>query len=154
MLSAYTHQQATFRSVKNKKISNSTIKRYIDYLCDSFLIDSAIRYDVKRKKYLDTLVKYYFTDMGLRNARLNFRQIEETHSMENIIFNELKMRGAMWMWVLSCSTAPMKRGTASASSWRLTSSATKVPAERKQSRHLRRFIYFIGKGKNCQQIQQ
>ena len=93
MLSAYTHQQATFRSVKNKKISNSTIKRYIDYLCDSFLIDSAIRYDVKRKKYIDTLVKYYFTDMGLRNARLNFRQIEETHSMENIIFNELKMRG-------------------------------------------------------------
>lgn len=92
MLSAYTHQQATFRSVKNKKISNSTIKRYIDYLCDSFLIDSAIRYDVKRKKYIDTLVKYYFTDMGLRNARLNFRQIEETHSMENIIFNELKMR--------------------------------------------------------------
>ena len=84
---------ATFRTVKKKKISNSTIKRYIDYLCDSFLIDSAIRYDVKGKKYIDTPVKYYFTDMGLRNARLNFRQIEETHSMENIIFNELKMRG-------------------------------------------------------------
>ena len=84
---------ATFQTVKKKKISNSTIKRYIDYLCDSFLIDSAIRYDVKGKKYIDTLVKYYFTDMGLRNARLNFRQIEETHSMENIIFNELKMRG-------------------------------------------------------------
>ena len=84
---------ATFQSVKKKKISNSTIKRYIDYFCDSFLIDSAIRYDVKGKKYIDTPVKYYFTDMGLRNARLNFRQIEETHSMENIIFNELKMRG-------------------------------------------------------------
>ena len=84
---------ATFRTVKKKKISNSTIKRYIEYLCDSFLIDSAIRYDVKGKKYIDTPVKYYFTDMGLRNARLNFRQIEETHSMENIIFNELKMRG-------------------------------------------------------------
>ena len=84
---------ATFQTVKKKKISNSTIKRYIDYLCDSFLIDSAIRYDVKGKKYIDTPVKYYFTDMGLRNARLNFRQIEETHSMENIIFNELKMRG-------------------------------------------------------------
>ena len=78
---------ATFQTVKKKKISNSTIKRYFDYLCDFFLID------VKGKKYIDTPVKYYFTDMGLRNARLNFRQIEETHSMENIIFNELKMRG-------------------------------------------------------------
>ncbi len=84
---------ATFQTVKKKKISNATIKRYIDYLCDSFLIDSAIRYDVKGKKYIGTPVKYYFTDMGLRNVRLNFRQIEETHSMENIIFNELKMRG-------------------------------------------------------------
>ena len=84
---------ATFRSVKNKKISSSTIKKYIDYLCDSFLIDSAVRYDVKGKKYIDTPMKYYFTDMGLRNARLNFRQLEETHSMENIIFNELKIRG-------------------------------------------------------------
>lgn len=84
---------ATFKSVKKKDISNATIKRYIDYLCDSFLIDRAMRYDVKGKKYIDTPVKYYFTDMGLRNARLNFRQLEETHSMENIIFNELKIRG-------------------------------------------------------------
>ncbi len=84
---------ATFQSVKKKKISYTTIKRYMDYLCDSFLIDSAIRYDIKGRKYIDTPMKYYFTDMGLRNARLNFRQIEETHSMENIIFNELKMRG-------------------------------------------------------------
>ena len=84
---------ATFRSVKNKKISSNTIKKYIDYLCDSFLIDSAVRYDVKGKKYIDTPVKYYFTDMGLRNARLNVRQLQETHSMENIIFNELKIRG-------------------------------------------------------------
>lgn len=84
---------ATFRTVKKRKISNATVKRYIDYLSDSFLIDSAIRYDVKGKKYIDTPVKYYFTDMGLRNARLNFRQLEETHSMENIIFNELKIRG-------------------------------------------------------------
>jgi uncharacterized protein len=84
---------ATFKTVKKKNISNSTVKRYIDYLCDSFLIDSAMRYDVKGKKYIDTPVKYYFTDMGLRNARLNFRQIEETHSMENIVFNELKARG-------------------------------------------------------------
>ena len=84
---------ATFKTVKQKKISGSTIKRYLDYLCDSFLIDKAIRYDVRGKKYIDTPVKYYFTDMGLRNARLNFRQLEETHSMENIIFNELKIRG-------------------------------------------------------------
>ena len=84
---------ATFKTVKQKKISGSTIKRYLDYLCDSFLIDKAIRYDVRGKKYIDTPVKYYFTDMGLRNARLNFRQLEETHSMENMIFNELKIRG-------------------------------------------------------------
>ena len=84
---------ATFRSVKKKNISSNTIRRYIEYFCDSFLIDSALRYDVKGKKYIDTPVKYYFTDMGLRNARLNFRQLEETYAMENIIFNELKLRG-------------------------------------------------------------
>lgn len=84
---------STFKTVKKKVISNATIKRYIDYFCDSFLIDSALRYDIKGKKYIDTPVKYYFTDLGLRNARLNFRQMEETHTMENIIFNELKMRG-------------------------------------------------------------
>lgn len=82
-----------FKSVKNKTISKTTIKRYIDYLEDSFLINSAIRYDIKGKKYIDTPSKYYFTDLGLRNARLNFRQVEETHAMENIIFNELKVRG-------------------------------------------------------------
>ena len=83
----------TFKSVKNKNISSNTIKRYIEYLSDSFLIDTAFRYDIKGRKYIGSPVKYYFTDMGLRNARLNFRQIEETHSMENIIFNELKIRG-------------------------------------------------------------
>ena len=83
---------ATFKTVKKKKISSNTIKKYIEYLCDSFLIESAVRYDVKGKKYIDTPIKYYFTDMGLRNARLNFRQLEETHTMENIIFNELKIR--------------------------------------------------------------
>ena len=88
-----TKLSATFKSIKQKTISKTTIKNYIDYLCDSFLIDSAIRYDIKGKKYIDTPVKYYFTDMGLRNARLNFRQLEETHTMENIIFNELKIRG-------------------------------------------------------------
>ena len=83
----------TFQSVKKKTVSNTTVKNYIEYLCDSFLIDGAIRYDIKGKKYIDTPVKYYFTDMGLRNARLNFRQLEETHTMENIIFTELKIRG-------------------------------------------------------------
>lgn len=84
---------ATFKSVKNKTISKDTIIKYIDYLKDSFLIDSAIRYDIKGKKYINTPSKYYFTDLGLRNSRLNFRQVEETHAMENIIFNELKVRG-------------------------------------------------------------
>lgn len=83
----------TFKSVKKKTISPNTIKKYIEYFEDSFLIDSAFRYDIKGKKYIDTPLKYYFTDMGLRNARLNFRQVEETHAMENIIFNELKVRG-------------------------------------------------------------
>ncbi len=84
---------AVFQSVKKKTISPITIKKYIGYFSDSFLIDCAMRYDVKGKKYIDTPLKYYFTDMGLRNARLNFRQLEETHTMENVIFNELKIRG-------------------------------------------------------------
>lgn len=83
----------TFRSVKNITINPTTVKKYLEYLEDSFLIDSAYRYDVKGKKYINTPLKYYFTDLGLRNARLNFRQIEENHAMENIIFNELKVRG-------------------------------------------------------------
>ncbi len=83
----------TFRSIKHKTMSQNTIKKYIGYFEDSFLIDSAFRYDIKGKKYIDTPVKYYFTDLGLRNARINFRQVEETHAMENIIFNELKVRG-------------------------------------------------------------
>lgn len=83
----------TFKSIKKKAISQNTIKKYIGYFEDSFLIDSAYRYDIKGKKYIDTPLKYYFTDLGLRNTRLNFRQVEETHSMENIIFNELKVRG-------------------------------------------------------------
>lgn len=84
---------AVFQNVKKKTISPITIKKYIGYFSDSFLIDCAMRYDVKGKKYIDTPLKYYFTDMGLRNARLNFRQLEETHTMENVIFNELKIRG-------------------------------------------------------------
>ncbi|MDR1766493.1 MAG: ATP-binding protein [Lachnospiraceae bacterium] len=83
---------AAFKSVKQKTISKNTLTRYIDYLSDAFLIDSAVRYDIKGKKYIDTPLKYYFTDIGLRNARLNFRQLEETHTMENILFSELKIR--------------------------------------------------------------
>lgn len=83
----------TFRSVKHKTISQNTIKKYLGYFEDSFLLCSAYRYDIKGKRYIDTPLKYYFTDMGLRNARLNFRQVEETHAMENIIFNELIVRG-------------------------------------------------------------
>lgn len=83
----------TFRSKKQKKISINTIKNYLDYLCDAFVVNKAVRYDIKGKKYIDTPHKYYFTDIGLRNARINFRQLEENHSMENIIFNELIYRG-------------------------------------------------------------
>jgi len=83
----------TFKSVKKTDISNHTIKSYLDYFEDSFLIQNSLRYDVKGKKYINTPSKYYFTDIGLRNARLNFRQLEENHIMENIIYNELKIRG-------------------------------------------------------------
>ena len=83
----------TFKSIKNKTINKSTIKKYLDALCDSFLLEEAKRYDVKGRKYIGTPLKYYFSDMGLRNARLNFRQIEATHIMEHIIYNELRMRG-------------------------------------------------------------
>lgn len=83
----------TFKSVKNKNISDKTIKNYTDYLIDSYLISKADRYDIKGKKHIGKLSKYYFEDVGLRNARLGFRQIEETHLMENIIYNELRVRG-------------------------------------------------------------
>lgn len=83
----------TFRSVKKSKITSSTIKKYLDALEDSFLLDSAQRYDIKGKAYIETPKKYYFSDMGLRNARINFRQFEQTHVMENVIYNELCMRG-------------------------------------------------------------
>lgn len=82
----------TFRSVKHVSIGNHTISKYLDYFIDAFVLEKAIRYDVKGKKYIDTPLKYYFTDIGLRNARLNFRQTEENHIMENIIFNELVRR--------------------------------------------------------------
>ncbi len=83
----------TFNSVKKSSISYDTIKDYIEYLCDSFLIEKATRYDIKGKKYINTPFKYYFADLGLRNARLNFRQSEKSHLMENLLYNELRMRG-------------------------------------------------------------
>ena len=83
----------TFRTVLKSDITNKTIKKYIDFLQDAFIVDVANRYDIKGRKYIGTPVKVYFVDPGLRNARLSFRQIEETHLMENIIYNELKKRG-------------------------------------------------------------
>ena len=83
----------TFQSVENVAISHNTIKDYIAYLQDAFLVEEAMRYDVKGRKYIGTESKYYFTDMGLRGAVLGFRQQEETHIMENVIYNELRMRG-------------------------------------------------------------
>ena len=85
--------QNTFRSVKQSCISLDTIKSYIDYMQDAFLIEKSVRYDIKGRKYIDTPAKYYFRDLGLRNARLNFRQTEQTHLMENLIYNELRVRG-------------------------------------------------------------
>ena len=87
--------ESTFLSVKKSKISANTIDKYINYFEDSFLIKRVHRYDVKGRKYIGTPYKIYFEDVGLRNARLNFRQIEPTHLMENIIYNELRFRGYM-----------------------------------------------------------
>ena len=83
----------TFKTVKKSKITANTIKKYLDYFEDSFLIESAQRFDIKGKAYIETPKKYYFSDLGLRNARINFRQFEQTYSMENVIYNELRMRG-------------------------------------------------------------
>lgn len=83
----------TFGSEKKVKLSANTIASYLDYLQDAFLIDKAVRYDIKGKKYINTPSKFYFVDMGLRNARLSFRQQEYTYIMENVIYNELKLRG-------------------------------------------------------------
>ena len=85
--------QNTFRSVKQSSITQDTVKNYLDYMQDAFIINKAVRYDIKGRRYIDTPAKYYFEDLGLRNARLNFRQTEETHLMENLIFNELRIRG-------------------------------------------------------------
>ena len=83
----------TFATVKHSKISYNTIKNYLDILQDVFLLEKSVRYDIKGRKYIDTPAKYYFSDIGLRNARINFRQQEVTHLMENMIYNELRVRG-------------------------------------------------------------
>lgn len=85
--------EATFKSLIHSNISMNTIRQYIEYLEDAFIINKAYRYNVKGRKYIGTPLKYYFEDVGLRNARLGFRQVEQTHLMENIIYNELKSRG-------------------------------------------------------------
>ena len=83
----------TFRSEKKSSISYDTVKEYIDYLCDSFLVEKSTRYDIKGKRYVNAPYKYYFMDLGLRNARINFRQSERSHLMENMVYNELRIRG-------------------------------------------------------------
>jgi predicted AAA+ superfamily ATPase len=85
--------EATFKSVIQSNISANTIRQYIEYLEDAFIINKANRYNVKGRKYIGTPMKYYFEDVGLRNAKLGFRQIEETHIMENVVYNELRSRG-------------------------------------------------------------
>lgn len=83
----------TLQSVRHENVGNKIVSTYLEYVCDAFLAERVSRYDVKGKNYFDTPYKYYFVDMGLRNARLNFRQSEPTHLMENIIYNELRVRG-------------------------------------------------------------
>lgn len=83
----------TFKTVRKETLAPHTIANYLSYMEDAFIIEKSIRYDIKGRKYIGTLVKYYFQDVGLRNTLLNFRQVEETHIMENIIYNELRSRG-------------------------------------------------------------
>lgn len=83
----------TFHSVKKSRITAATIKKYLDYFEDSFLMESAQRYDIRGKAYIETPKKYYFSDLGIRNSCINFRQFEQTHVMENVLYNELRMRG-------------------------------------------------------------
>lgn len=83
----------TFRSIKHRELTSDTIKTYLDLLEDAFMLEKSMRYDIKGRKHIDSPYKYYFSDLGLRNARLNFRQTEFTHLMENLIYNELRLRG-------------------------------------------------------------
>lgn len=95
----------TFRSEKKSAITYDTVKSYIDYLCDSFLVEKSTRYDIKGKHYVNTPYKYYFMDLGLRNARINFRQYEKSHLMENLIYTEMRVRG----YQVDVGTVPVYR---------------------------------------------
>lgn len=88
-----TKIENTFKTVKGIGVGKNTIKQYLEMLEESFLVKKAVRYDVKGRKYIDTPQKYYFEDLGLRNARIGFRQVEKTHLMENLVYNELCLRG-------------------------------------------------------------
>ncbi len=88
-----TKLEHTFRTVKHSNITANTISSYLSILQDAFLIEKSLRYEIKGRKYIESPAKYYFSDLGLRNARLDFRQVEETHLMENLIYNELRVRG-------------------------------------------------------------
>ena len=88
-----TRLSNTFKSERQIAIGSETIEKYIDYFEEAFLIEKAVRYDIKGRKYIGTPAKYYYTDLGLRNARLGFRQLEETHIMENVLYNDLIRRG-------------------------------------------------------------
>ncbi|MCQ2977384.1 MAG: ATP-binding protein, partial [archaeon] len=90
---SYNSLSNTFKSLKNKQLSQVTIEKYLRYLESAFILNKAPKYDIKGKKYIGAYNKYYFEDLGLRNVRLNFKQVEETHLMENIIYNELLYRG-------------------------------------------------------------
>lgn len=83
----------TFESVKHEKVNRMTLTSYLEYICESFLTEKVTQYDIKGKRYIDSPYKYYFSDCGLRNSRLNFRQVEFTHLLENVIYNELRIRG-------------------------------------------------------------
>ena len=83
----------TFKSVKKVSLASQTIAKYLSFMEDAFIVEKSVRYDIKGRKYISTLSKYYFQDVGLRNALLNFRQVEETHLMENVIYNELRRCG-------------------------------------------------------------
>jgi hypothetical protein len=95
----------TFKSAKNASLSNKTIDNYLGYFCESFLTERAMRYDIKGKRYINSLSKYFFNDVGVRNAILKFRQQEENHIMENVIYNELRIRGfQVDVGVVDCRT--------------------------------------------------
>ena len=114
-------QENTFASVKHIKIDDSTISIYLGYFAEAYILRRVEQYDIKGKKYINTPQKYYLTDVGLRNAQLNFRQQEETHLMENVIYNELSTRGFnvdVGVWNTTIKTS---RARASALNWRWTS---------------------------------